>query len=522
MSAVIYARYSSYNQTERSIEGQIEDCEAYARANNIHITGTYIDRARTGTSADTRPDFQRMVKDAEKGRFDAVLVYKLDRFARNRYDSAIYKARLKKYGIRVISVTENISEEPEGIILEAMLEGMAEYYSANLSQNVRRGLRVARENGTFTGGYLPYGYALDGKRVIINESEADAVRYLYAEYAKGTRLKDIVEELNRHGYKPRVGRAFTVKSFQYVLRSRKYLGEYTFGDEDIPSPYPRIVDDDVFEAVQERLAQARHAPGMFRAKVDYLLSGKIYCGHCGSHMVGESGRGKTGKVYHYYACAKRKADKACDKHAEKKDAVEDYVVRETLAFISAPGRVEKLADMLVKEYEKEFASGTCGKLKRMIEAVDRQIDDCVETLIENRKNPAVAERINAKIDALTARKEDLQAELDEQEAAGRSIPTAEEVAEWLRSFSTGDPGDDEFRGRIIDAFVSSVWVFDDKIVIYYNAKGGRKVSYAEMLADVSPSSSSVVQLAPPESAKPEQIIVHLGLFGIVQKRSGTV
>ena len=521
MNAVIYARYSSYNQTERSIEGQIEDCEAWAKANGVPVTGSYIDRARSGTSADARPDFQRMIRDAEKKQFDTVLVYKLDRFARNRYDSAIYKARLKKHGVRVVSVTENISEEPEGIILEAMLEGMAEYYSANLSQNVRRGLRVARENGTFTGGYLPFGYALDGKRVVVDQREADAVRYLYAEYARGARLRDIVDALNAQGYKPRVGAKFTTKSFQYVLRSRKYLGEYTFGDEDIPSPYPRIVDDETFDAVQKRLEQARHAPGMYKAKVDYLLSGMIFCGHCGSHMVGESGRGKLGTVYHYYACAARKSRHTCDKHTEKKDAVEDYVVRETLDFISRPGRVEKIAEMLVAEYEKEFASGNCGKLKRMIEAVDREIDDCVETLIENRKNAAIAQRINAKVDELTARKEELQADLDEQEAAGRSMPTAAEVADWIRSFSAGDPGDDEFRGRIIDAFVSSVWVFDDKIIIYYNAKGGKQVSYTEMLADVS-AGSSVGQPGPPTMAITEHLIFHIGLFGIVRQRSGIV
>ena len=133
MNAVIYARYSSDSQREESIEGQIRECTEYAKRNGITILDTYIDRALSVRSAD-RPEFQRMIKDAEKELFEIVLVWKLDRFSRDRYDSAYYKHILKKHGIKVVSAKENISEGPEGIILESMLEGMAEYYSAELSQ----------------------------------------------------------------------------------------------------------------------------------------------------------------------------------------------------------------------------------------------------------------------------------------------------------------------------------------------------------------------------------------------------
>lgn len=147
MNAVIYARYSSHGQTEQSIEGQLRDNYAWAKQQGVIVVGEYIDRALTGTK-DQRPDFQRMIADAAKKQFELVIVWKLDRFARNRYDSAIYKAKLKKYGVKVVSVKENITDSPEGIILEGLLESMAEYYSANLSQNVRRGLRRASRRGT--------------------------------------------------------------------------------------------------------------------------------------------------------------------------------------------------------------------------------------------------------------------------------------------------------------------------------------------------------------------------------------
>ena len=138
MIGVIYARYSSDNQREESIEGQLRECKAFAEKNDIQILDTYIDRALSAKT-DNRPEFQRMIKDSAKGKFEIVLVWKLDRFARNRYDSAHYKTLLRKNGVKVVSATENISQGAEGILLESMLEGMAEYYSAELSEKIKRG-----------------------------------------------------------------------------------------------------------------------------------------------------------------------------------------------------------------------------------------------------------------------------------------------------------------------------------------------------------------------------------------------
>lgn len=153
MNAVIYARYSSDSQREESIEGQIRECREYAERNNMTIVGTYIDRALSAKTAD-RPEFQRMIKDSAKELFEIVLVWKLDRFSRDRYDSAHYKHILKKNGVKVVSVKENISDGPEGIILESMLEGYAEYYSAELSQKYGGGKRKTRSNAKTTAAAL--------------------------------------------------------------------------------------------------------------------------------------------------------------------------------------------------------------------------------------------------------------------------------------------------------------------------------------------------------------------------------
>ena len=140
MTAVIYARYSSDSQREASIEGQLRDCKAYAEKNGITVVGTYIDRAYSAKT-DDRPDFQRMIKDSGKKIFDVVLVWKLDRFARNRYDAVNYKYQLEKNGVHPVSAMEPISQGPEGIMVESMLIGMAEYYSAELALKVARGER---------------------------------------------------------------------------------------------------------------------------------------------------------------------------------------------------------------------------------------------------------------------------------------------------------------------------------------------------------------------------------------------
>ena len=221
MKAVIYARYSSDNQREESIEGQLRECKEYAKKNGITILRTYIDRALSAKT-DNRPEFQKMIQDSTKQLFDTVLVWKLDRFARNRYDSAHYKAILKKNGAKVISATENISDGPEGIILESMLEGMAEYYSAELSQKINRGLTENALKGKSNGGRIPLGYILgEDRHLKIDPLTAPIVREIYQRYADGETIKDIITTLNKRHILTRRQKSFRQNSIQVLLRNRK-------------------------------------------------------------------------------------------------------------------------------------------------------------------------------------------------------------------------------------------------------------------------------------------------------------
>ncbi|NCA68170.1 MAG: recombinase family protein, partial [Clostridia bacterium] len=226
--AVIYARYSSDTQTEQSIEGQLRVCQEYAKAHDIVILDTYIDRAMTGTN-DNRAAFQQMIKDSAKKEWDFVLVYKLDRFSRDKYATAINKKALKDNGVRLVSATEHIPNTPEGIILESMIEGYAEYYSAELSQKVKRGMNETRRKGNFTGGHLIYGYKIENRKVVIDEESAETVRFIYEQYAIGVYVKDIIKALTEKGIYSNA-KPFARNSIYNILKNEKYSGIYRFNE----------------------------------------------------------------------------------------------------------------------------------------------------------------------------------------------------------------------------------------------------------------------------------------------------
>jgi len=524
--AVIYARFSSHSQNEQSIEGQLRDNHAWAKQHGITVIEEYIDRALSGTK-DTRPDFQRMIQDASKRQFDMVIVWKLDRFARNRYDSAIYKAQLKKHGVRVVSVKENISDSPEGIILEGLLESMAEYYSANLSQNIRRGQRDSIAKGRYCGGGVPYGYkSVDGK-LIIDDKTAPYVRYVFKEYAKGTPKREIIETVNERGMRNKKGGKITYSSFTKMLKNPAYVGRYSYKGETIPNLSERMIDDATFQAVQEKLKEHARAHGASTAKVDYLLSGKAFCGHCGALMIGVCGRSKTGAMYYYYQCGNRNRSNGCRKKNERKDFLEWYVVEQTLQYILSPQRSEHIAKSLVAEYKKEFSDSKINSLERALQQIDRELEKLVDALIDT---PKVAHgKIHARMEALDAQKTDLEIDLARLRVANDIQITEKEILAWLHQFTIGDPTDIEFRRRIIDVFINSIYLYDDRIMIFYNIRDGKQVSYIDVVnateesdeTTEAPESSSVSRYAPLESNQLEPRIIFVnGVIGVIIPRNG--
>jgi DNA invertase Pin-like site-specific DNA recombinase len=494
-NAVIYARFSSHAQNEQSIEGQLRVCYEYAEREGYAVVGEYIDRALTGRS-DDRPDFQRMISDAKKRAFEYVIVYKLDRFARNRYDSAIYKHKLKQYGVKLLSAMENIGDNPESIILEAVLEASAEYYSVDLSQKIKRGRRESAMKGKFIGGGIPTGYKSIGGALIIDEEKAPMIKYAFEQYAAGVSKKEIIDELNARGLRNSKGKPFGASAFQKALQCEKYIGVLDQCGIRIEGGCPALIDKETFDKVQARLAQNRHKGGANKAKVEYLLSGKIFCGHCGSPMQGVAGTGKGGNRWYYYSCAKRRKHQ-CTKAHEKKDFIEWYVVDQTVEYVLTPERIKKIAAAVVAQYNDEFNDGRIKELERRIEKLDRDCRKIVDMLIDV---PASGRQpLYDKLEMYGAEKNDLEIDLAKLRIANKIRYTEEDIIAWLKQFCRGDLFDMEFRKRIIDVFINSVYLYDDKIIIYYNVRGGKQVSYIEML-----ESTSDVELCDDPEAKSEE------------------
>lgn len=331
MKIVIYARYSSASQNEQSIEGQLKTCYDFAERHGYTIVGEYIDRAVSGTNAENRPEFLQMIADSAKRQFTGVLVYQLDRFTRNRYDSATYKAKLKKNGIRVLSARENISDDASGVLMEAVLEGMAEYFSKELSQKVKRGLELNAKKCLCTGGGIALGFKVVDKKFEIDEDTAPIVKRIFDMYLSGDTMADIIRYLNNNGIKTSQGNPYNKNSIRKILTNKRYIGTFTYGDMEIPDGIPRIVDDFTFEQAQVQLAKNKKAPARSKTKEDYyLLTTKLYCGHCGCAMTGFSGTSRNKSFYQYYGCINQRRKGDCNKKAVTKYVIEDKVVKSVL------------------------------------------------------------------------------------------------------------------------------------------------------------------------------------------------
>ena len=384
MNVVIYARYSSDRQTEQSIEGQLKECYEYARRNGYTIVGEYIDRAISGTT-DHRPEFLRMIADGDKKLFQAVLVYQLDRFARNRYDSATYKAKLKKNGIRVLSARENISDDASGVLMEAVLEGMAEYYSVELSQKIRRGMDINAEKCLSTGGNLALGFRVDSeKHIQIDPDTAPVVQKIFEMYASGQSMADIIRYLNANQIKTSYGNEFNKNSINRILRNKRYIGVYTYRDKEIPDGLPRIVDEDLFWEAQRIMEKNKKAPARAKAKVDYLLTTKLFCGHCKAAMTGISGTSKTERKYHYYQCVTNRRDKSCDKKTVGKEYIEDLVVNRLRDFLT-PDNISTIAKEVVDLCERESNNGNARRLQKLIEENEKATENLTPLMVRIRR-----------------------------------------------------------------------------------------------------------------------------------------
>lgn len=489
--AVIYARFSSNNQREESIDAQIRASKEFAERDGFDIVAIYADKAKSGTT-DKRPEFLRMIKDCEKGMFDYVIVHKLDRFSRNKYDSAVYKRKLKQFGIRLISVMERLDDSPESVILESVLEGFAEYYSKNLARETMKGLKENGYKCLHNGGTPPLGYDVnEEKRYIINEREAESVRLIFQMTIDGSTRGEIIKELNERGYKTKLGTAFRPNSIHSILTNEKYTGVYIYNrsakkdvfgkrnshaykDENeiirIEGGIPQIISKDDFQRVQEILKMRKQKPGANKAKENYLLTGIIKCGCCGRPYQGNRRVRKDKPLYVSYRCSLRKksVNNECRNTEIRKEYVEEYVLSELERRIFNDEAIAYLTQGVNENLRKQerVDDGKKAILLKESNEIESQINNIVNAISQG----FVQEEFKERMEELKKRKVEIELKLSEIEAREvTKVVTEADVRALLSDFSgyVISRNIPECKKFIRD-FVKEVVVYKDHIEVTFN------------------------------------------------------
>ena len=472
--AVIYARYSSRGQNEQSIDQQIAECEKFAKRNGYTIINRYYDEARTGTN-DKRPNFQRMIFDSGSKNFEYIIIYKMDRFARNRYHSVYYKSKLKKNGVKVISAMEPISDDPSGIILESLLETMAEHYSTNLSQNVKRGLDANAEQCLCTGGNRTLGYKVIDKKYVINPETAPVIKTIFEMYIKGYTPPQILDYLNQNHIKSITGKEFKKNNLYYILSNKRYAGYYTYKDTEKKGGIPAIISEEIFNKAQSIMAKNKKAPARTKAiEEKYLLSSITKCGYCGRNVTGICGTSKSGgKKHFYYRCSSHSKKTNCTLKSFRKKELEDLVVSKTLELLT-PKRINRIASEIVQlcNAERENKSGL-----KALENKLKKIGTEKQNLLNALKAGMAQQIILEELENLSQQQKDIELAIA-KESTKYPILTVETVRKFMNDFISGDVKDFYFREKLIETFVNKIEIYNDKITISYNVQDGYSMDYS--------------------------------------------
>ena len=475
--AILYGRFSSNNQREESIDAQIRAMKEYCERNNIEIVGIYTDEAQTG-KFDTRDDFQRMMHDVFKNHvlIDLILVHKFNRFARNKYDSAIYKKRLKDIGVKVVSVTQNIDDTPEGAMMESFLEAMDEYYSANLALEVQKGLRENALKGMHTGGTVPFGLTLDENKRYIPYENAEAIKRIFSEYVQGKPMHKIAEDLTADGYRNQRGKPIAERSLYEFLHNEKYIGNYIYtlkGAETIrlDGIIPPIISRELWDMAQKRNKKAKARVG--KSERVYFLTEKAVCGYCGASVsgAGSKTRKSDGKKIYYYQCiGKFKLKNGCKASSIQKLHFEQAVIETVLETVMDDAAIWNISKLAHEKMLEQIA-----KPKISTQALKDELAE----LFEKEKRLAHM-YMNSKIDAkildaesheLSSRKHTIETELKARKQQEKhDIQSAEQIYKFLTDyiscmFAENVHDKEEFKRLLINTFVDSITLLNDEIVV---------------------------------------------------------
>ena len=483
-TAVAYARYSSAGQRDVSIEQQLADIRSFAQREGYTIVHEYADHARSGfKDVSARTAFQSMISSAESGGFDTIIAWKVDRFGRNREDSAIYKGKLRRFGVRVLYAMEPIPEGSAGVLLEGMLEATAEWYSRQLSENVTRGMTDNAYKCLYNGTrILGYTRGPDG-RYAIQPDEAATVRHIFDLYRSGYSAARICRMLNDQGIRTSRGKPFMPESLLRIISNERYTGIYIWGDIRVPDGMPAIIERSVFEEAQRMKGKtARHVE---HGAVDYLLTGKAFCGLCGAAMIGDSGTSKNGTRHYYYTCQAHKARKGCSKKSVSKDYLESAVVDFVLDHVLSDEQIEKTADAVMKVQAEELSHSPLASMEAEWKEILTQIDNINNAIAHGVWNSSTS----AHLKELEDQAEDLRVSVETLRYSQAQLLDRDRVLFFLHRFTKGDRNDPLLRRHIIETFVNAVYVFDDHLdLVTNNCEGNQRYPLTDLPCSDSVSS----------------------------------
>ncbi len=476
--AVIYARFSSHKQDEESIEQQVAECTAYARSHGYKIIEVYADSAITGRS-DRRPQFQRLKRDADKGKFSAVIAYKSSRIARNIMNALTFEFELQQKNIALHYAKEDFGNDAAGKFMRNIMMATNQFHSDNMGEDIKRAQKhnalQCRANGRASYGYKTG----DDGHFAIDERTAPIVLEIFRRVADGEAYIEIADDLNARGIPTGSGSKWNKSSFQTLLRNERYRGVYIFGDIRIDGGMPVIVPDNLFAEVQEmivknKIRHRRNSDGVF------ALTGKLYCGECGERMVGMSGTSKTGIKHHYYACAGKRTRSGCFKRDHRRDQLEYDIAAAILARISSDAFVEQLVDMLM-EYQRKFSEDS--ELQLLTDQ-HAENDKALRNLLRAMEQGVITQTTATRIRELEQEQAILKGKIAMLKT-GNDYATRDDVLAYLRHYRGVDITQPDVRAQLFDTFLVAAYVWDDHAKLVFDPMGRGLVDADITLSDVS-------------------------------------
>lgn len=486
-SAVIYARYSSHAQRDESIEQQIQKCEEYAQRQGLTVIEIYSDAAISGKT-DNRPAFQRMMKDSRKHRFQYVIAWKSNRMGRNMMEAMINNAELMKHDIHCLYVEEDFDDTAAGRFALRNMMNVNQFYSENMAEDIRRGLMDNAEKA-MVNTRPPFGYTVgEDRRFAIREDQAAIVREIFDRIREGWSYADIAADLNNRGIKTAIGRQWNKNSFHAMINNEMYLGVYKYSSVRIEGGVPPILDRNIFEEVQRKVHTKKNAAGQPRNSTgDYMLTGKLFCGHCLEPMVGVSGTGKHGELHYYYCCQGRRRKKSgCQKKNVVRDKIERQVIEAIRDYVMQDNVINSIAEAYGRFYESARKDDVLLAMKD--ELVQNQ--KATANLMKAIEMGIITDTTKSRMLELEAQKKDLEASIRSQEGVLQRI-TPDQVRFFLERFKEMDFDDRDVQRQLIKTFVQDIYLYDDhmKLLFSFDPTGEKRIDFNEIDCEIAPEDS---------------------------------